>query len=162
MINVSEMIKKAMKKELFPEKEELNQAARIILGEMKTKFIDIREEITTEIQYKMLQKMKKDRENSIKIYSEAFEKTHSEVAKNNLEKAKIELEPIELFLSELEAEMPKKMSEEEIKAFVKELIDKAGGNPVKGIIMKNLNIHNKTYNDIDMSIAAKIVNELVK
>jgi uncharacterized protein YqeY len=162
MINVPEMIKKAMKKELFPGKEELNQAARIILGEMKTKFIDIREEITTEIQYKMLQKMKKDRENSIKIYSEAFEKTHSEVAKNNLEKAKIELEPIDLFLFELEKEMPKKMSEEEIKSFVKDLIDKFDGNPVKGMIMKLISTHNKTYNDIDMSIAAKIVNELVK
>ena len=61
MINVPEMIKKAMKKELF-NTDEMNLAARQILSEMKTKFIDIKEEITNDIQYKMLSKMKKERE----------------------------------------------------------------------------------------------------
>ena len=54
MIDVPEMIKKAMKKELYLGKDELNQAARNVLGDMKTKFIDIKEEITDDIQYKML------------------------------------------------------------------------------------------------------------
>lgn len=52
--------------------------------------------------------MKKDRENSIKIYSEAFNKTNSNIAKENLDKAKNELETIDLYLIELEADMPKK------------------------------------------------------
>jgi uncharacterized protein YqeY len=160
MINVPEMIKKAMKKELFPGKEELNQAARIILGEMKTKFIDIREEITNDIQYKMLSKMKKDRENSIKIYTEAFEKTHSEIAKNNLEKAKNELEPIDLFLKEIEAEMPKKMSEEEIRIFIKDLISKFDVKPNIGMIMKE--IKSNTDLNMDMAIASKIIKEELK
>ena len=43
----------------------------------------IKDEITNEIQYKMLQKMKKDRENSIKIYLDAYEKTGSNIAKDN-------------------------------------------------------------------------------
>ena len=57
MINVNEYIKKAIKKELF-EDEKLNNSARQILSELKTKYVDIREEITTEIQYKILKKLK--------------------------------------------------------------------------------------------------------
>jgi uncharacterized protein YqeY len=159
MINVPEMIKKAMKKELF-HNDELNLAARQILAEMKTKFIDIREEITNDIQYKMLSKMKKDRENSIKIYTEAFEKTHSEIAKNNLEKAKNELEPIDLFLKEIEAEMPKKMSEEEIRVFIKDLISKFDVKPNIGMIMKE--IKSNADLNMDMAIASKIIKEELK
>lgn len=153
MINVQKMILMAMKKELFPNNTELNLAARNVLGEMKTKYIDIKDEITNEIQYKMLQKMKKDRENSIKIYSNAYEKTGSNVAKDNLEKAKNELEPIDLFLMELEASMPKKFNELETEEFIKDLLSKFQEKPNKGMIMKLL----KAKLEIDMAIAAKIV-----
>ena len=76
LLDVQKLLIKSMKKEMFPGHDNLNAAARNVLSEMKTKFIDIREEITTQIQYKMLQKMKKDRENSVKIYTDAFEKTN--------------------------------------------------------------------------------------
>lgn len=151
MINVPEMIKKAMKKELF-NTDELNLAARQILGEMKTKFVDIKEEITNEIQYKMLIKMKKDRENSIKIYTEAYEKTGSKVAEDNLIKAKNELEPINMFINELESSMPKKLNEEEIKKVIEDFLAN-NENPNKGMIMKYL----KNRGDVEMSIAAKII-----
>lgn len=156
MLNVQKLIIQAMKKELFPGKDELNSAARIILAEMKTKFVDIKEEITAEIQYKMLLKMKKDRENSVKIYDEALKNTQSPIAKENLEKAKNELEPIDLFLLELEAEMPKKLNEEETEKFIKDLINKFDEKPNKGMIMKLL----KCRTEIDMAIAAKIVSKL--
>lgn len=161
MINVQEMIKKAMKKELFPGKDELNLAARQILSEMKTKFVDIKEDITADIQYKMLKKMRKDRENSISIYTEAYEKTNSDVAKSNLEKAQNELEPIDLFLMELESEMPKKLSEDEIKNLVIETLERfmaEGTVPNKGMLMKLF----KSRSDVDMAVASKFVNELLK
>ena len=157
MLDVQSLIIKAMKKEIFVNNDNLNIAAKTILAEMKTKFVDIREPITTEIQYKMLQKMKKDRENSVKIYSEAFEKSKSDVAKDNLEKAKNELEPIDLFLMELENEMPKKLSEDETRKLVEETITKFGDNPNKGMIMKLF----KARNDVDMASVAKIVNSLI-
>lgn len=158
MLDISKLMIKAMKKELYKDNDELNNAARQVLGEMKTKIKDIREDITNNVQYKLLQKMKKDRENSVKIYTEAFEKSNSNVAKNNLEKAKNELEPIDLFLMELEAEMPKKLSEDEVRSLVKATIEKFGDNPNKGMIMKLF----KARTDVDMAMVAKIVNELLK
>ena len=159
MLDIQKLLISSMKKEIFKNNDELNMAARNVLGEMKTKFIDIREEITPQIQYKMLQKMKKDRENSIKIYTDAFEKTKSPVAQENLIKAKNELEPIDLFLIDLEGEMPNKLSEEDTKILINDILTKFNNNntiPNKGVIMKLL----KERPDIDMSIASKIVNSL--
>ena len=158
MLDVQKLLIKSMKKEMFPGHDDLNIAARTVLSEMKTKFVDIREEITSQIQYKMLQKMKKDRENSIEIYKEAFEKTNSPIAKENLDKAKNEIEPIELFLKELEAEMPKKLSYDETKKLVEETLNKFNEKPNKGMIMKLF----KSNINVDMAIASKIINEILK
>jgi uncharacterized protein YqeY len=160
MIDIQNELIKAMKKQIFLNNDALNIAARQILSEMKTKFKDIKEPITSEIQYKMLQKMKKDRENSIKIYSEAFNKTNSNIAKENLDKAKNELEPIDLYLIELEADMPKKMSEENTRAFIKDLIAKFDSKPNIGMIMKLIK-SNKNVN-IDMALASKIIKEEIE
>jgi uncharacterized protein YqeY len=157
MIDIQKMMILAMKKELFSGNDELNMAARHVLGEMKTKFKDIKDEITNEVQYKMLQKMKKDRENSVEIYTKAFNETKSEVAKNNLDKSKNELEPIDLFLIELEAEMPKRMTEDETREFVKDLISKFDVKPNIGMIMKMIK-SNKMLN-VDMGIVSKIIKE---
>ena len=157
MLDIQKLLISSMKKEIFKNNDDLNMGARNVLSEMKTKFIDIREEITSQIQYKMLQKMKKDRENSVKIYTDAFEKTKSPIAQENLKKAQDELEPIDLFLLELEGEIPKKMNEEETKKLIEDTIKKFGDTPInKGIFMKLL----KERPDVDMAIAAKIVNSL--
>lgn len=160
MINVQEFLIKAMKKQIFidPEMVHLNDVARRVLGEVKTKCVDIREEITTQVQYKLFQKMKKDRENSIKIYSEAFEKSNSDVAKDNLQKASEELEAIDYFMLILESDMPKKLSDEETRNLVKDTIEKFGDNPNKGMIMKLF----KARSDVDMATVSKFVNEFLK
>lgn len=160
MINVQEFLIKAMKKQIFidPEMVHLNDVARRVLGEVKTKCVDIREEITTQVQYKLFQKMKKDRENSIKIYSEAFEKSNSDVAKDNLQKASEELEAIDYFMLILESDMPKKLSDEETRILVKDTIEKFGDNPNKGMIMKLF----KARSDVDMATVSKFVNEFLK
>jgi uncharacterized protein YqeY len=108
----------------------------------------------------MLQKMKKDRENSIEIYEKAFRDTGSEVAKTNLEKAQNELEPIDLFIAELESQMPKKMSEAETAEFIDELIAKFDSKPNMGMLMKL--IKSNTMLNIDMAIASKILKEKLK
>jgi hypothetical protein len=46
MLNIQELLIQSMKKELFSGKDELNLAARQILAEMKTKFVDIRIHLT--------------------------------------------------------------------------------------------------------------------
>ena len=157
MLNIQDLLIQAMKNQIFTAEDEkyLNNTARQILGEMKTKIKDIKGDVTTEMQYKMLQKMKKDRENSVKIYSEAYEKTKSDVAKTNLEKAELEIKPIDLFLSKLEDEMPKKLNADETREFIRQVIEKFETKPNKGMVMKQL----KENPNIDMSIAAKLVNE---
>jgi uncharacterized protein YqeY len=162
MIDIQKMMIQAMKKQLFPNNDELNIAARQVLGEMKTKIKDINMEkpFTIEMQYKMFQKMKKDRENLVEIYEKAFKDTGSEVAKTNLEKAKNELEPIDLFILELESQMPKKMTEAEIEQFIDELIAKFDDKPNMGMIMKL--IKSNTALNIDMAIASKIIKEKLK
>ena len=120
MIDVTELIKKTIKKEVFNENEGINKAARQVLSEMKTKFKDIKESITVDIQNKMLIKMKKDRENSINIYEEAFAKTSSNIAKENLDKSKNELNVINAFLSEIEKDMPKQLTENEVINIIRE------------------------------------------
>ena len=153
MLNIQMLITKAMKKELY-DNDILNLAGRNVLNELKTKFVDVKGEITNEVQFKLLQKMKKDRENMISVYSEAFEKTKSENAKTNLTNAENELIVVNDFLKELEKEMPKKMSEAETKAFIENILATESMN--KGLLMKTL----KSNANIEMAIAAKIVNQM--
>lgn len=153
MLNTQMLIAKAMKKELYIDNI-LNLASRNVLNELKTKFVDVKGEITNEVQFKLLQKMKKDRENMVSVYSEAFEKTKSENAKTNLTNAENELTVVNDFLKELEKEMPKKMSEAETKAFIESILATESMN--KGMLMKTL----KSNANIEMAIAAKIVNQL--
>lgn len=153
MLNIQMLIAKAMKKELY-DNDILNLAGRNVLNELKTKFVDVKGEITNEVQFKLLQKMKKDRENMISVYSEAFEKTKSENAKTNLTNAENELIIVNDFLNELEKEMPKKMSEAETKVFIENILATESMN--KGMLMKTL----KSNANIEMAIAAKIVNQM--
>lgn len=153
MLNIQMLITKAMKKELY-NNDILNLAGRNVLNELKTKFVDVNGEITNEVQFKLLQKMKKDREGMVSVYSEAFEKTKSENAKTNLTNAENELIVVNDFLKELEKEMPKKMSEAETKTFIENILATESMN--KGMLMKTL----KSNANIEMAIAAKIVNQM--
>ena len=157
MINVTEYIIKAIKKELFKD-ENLNNSARQILSELKTKYVDIREKITPEIQYKILKKLKAEREKSIEIYS----KSDTDLAKENLLKEQMELQIIDIFLFELEKDLPKKMTEEETKEYILYTIESLKMNDPdkfnKGLLMKTL----KSNSNIDMSLAAKLLKEMGK
>lgn len=113
MLNVTYLIIKTMKKEFFPE-EGINKAARQVLSELKTKYVDIREGITSEIQYKLLNKMKNERINSKEIYEKAYLNNKNENAKTNFEKADLELSVINILIADLEKELPKQLTESDI------------------------------------------------
>lgn len=125
MLNVQSLIIKTMKKEIFIG-ELRNKAARQVLSELKTSFVDVREEITAEIQNKILNKMKASREKTIPIYEKAN-------AVDNLNKEKAELEVINELLKMLEEFLPKQMSDEEILKIVNQF--KSEGKSIKDVMI---------------------------
>jgi uncharacterized protein YqeY len=149
MIDVNEFIKKTMKKEIFNNNDLENKSARVILSELKTKYVDIKEEITSELQYKIIKKMSGDRNKSAEIYKEAN--------RNDLyEKEISELNVCNYLLSELEKDLPKQMTEDEIKSKINEIIS-SNSNVNIGIIMKEF----KSLN-ADKAIVSKLAKEMLK
>lgn len=108
MINVQEFILRTMKKELF---ENRSAAARVVLGELKTKQKDVMGEITNEVQHKILSKMLKEREDSKMIY----------ISNNRFDLANKEREE-ESVLKDLlgELHLPKQLSDDEVLSIIKE------------------------------------------
>lgn len=148
MLNVNELIIKTIKKQIFVN-ENKNKAARQVLSELKTAFVDVREDITAEIQNKILKKMKSSREKAISIYEQA-----NAVDKINQEKE--ELLVICELMETLEQFLPKMMTETEIRNKIQEIID---GNPdVKiGDIMREF----KTIN-ADKALVSTITKEMIE
>lgn len=146
MIDVSDYIKKTIKKEIFKESDLMNKAARQVLSEMKTKYVDIKEDIDTKVQFKILNKMKSERIKDIEIY----EKSNNEAGMKILSKEKSELNVIEELLNQIKDEMPKQLTNYEIV----ELINKNQLNNI-GDCMK---FFNKNYPDQDK----KMINQVFK
>lgn len=148
MLNVNELIIKTIKKQIFVN-ENKNKAARQVLSELKTAFVDVREDITAEVQNKILKKMKSSREKAISIYEQA-----NAVDKINQEKE--ELLVICELMETLEQFLPKMMTETEIRNKIQEIID---GNPdVKiGDIMREF----KTIN-ADKALVSTITKEMIE
>ena len=149
MIDVNEFIKKTMKKEIFNNNELENKSARVILSELKTKYVDIKEEITSELQYKLVKKMSGDRNKSAEIYKEANRT-------DLYEKEISELNVCNYLLSELEKDLPKQMTEDEIKSKINEIIS-SNSNAKIGEVMKEF----KNLN-ADKAIVSKLAKEMLK
>lgn len=148
MIDVNDFIKKTMKKEIFNNNELENKSARVILSELKTKYIDIKEEITSELQYKIIKKMSGDRNKSAEIYKEANRT-------DLYEKEISELHVCNYLISELEKDLPKQMTEDEIKSKINEIVS-SNSNVNIGIIMKEF----KSLN-ADKVIVSKLAKEML-
>ena len=110
MIDVQQYIIYTMMKKIF---ENRSDAARVVLGELKTKQKDITGEITSEVQYKILSKMLKEREESKMIY-----------IKNNrfdlANKERDEESVLRALLDELQGDLPKQLSDDEVLNIIKE------------------------------------------
>ena len=149
MINVQQLIIDTIKGKIYSSTKEEQAAARQVLAELKTKYVDIKGDITNEIQHKLLTKMSNDREKSIEIYKSA----------NREDKWKIEefeLLVIKSLLAEVEKDMPKQLSEEEITNKINEIISN-NTNVNIGIIMKN-------FKDLPVNkgLVAKIAKNMLK
>lgn len=144
MIDVTKKIVEWMK----TEKGIVRDATLTVLREMKTKYVDIREEITNDIQYKMLKKMKADRQKSIDIYE----------ANNRFDlaqKEKDEVNAITSLMEELEKDMPKQMTENEIQETLNKIKEENGK-----IEMKTVMACFKTLN-ADKSVVAKLAKSMM-
>lgn len=128
MIDVNFLVKQVMRHNLYSESELMNKSARQVLAELKTKYVDIKEEITANIQYKLLTKMLNDRIKAAEIYNKA-NRTDLE------EKELSEIYVIKSLISEVEKDLPKQMTEDEI---IKKINDIILHNPNAniGLIMK--------------------------
>ena len=152
MINVNELIKKTIKKEIFSNSEISNKSARLVLSELKTKFVDVKSPVTSEIQYKILKKMETERIKDIDIYS----KTNNALGVFNLNKEKEELKVIQYLMKELEIYLPKMLDEIAIREFFKMIIEN-NDNVKIGDIMKEF----KNIN-ADKAIVSKITKEMLE
>lgn len=148
MIDINEFIKRTIKKEIFNSNEIENKAARQIFSEIKTKYIDLQEEVTAEIQYKIIKKMLADRNKCIEIYKEANRD-------DLLVREEIEASVCSYLISELEKELPKQMTEEEIKNKISEIIS-SNANAKIGDIMREFSKLNA-----DKSVVSKIAKEIL-
>lgn len=157
MIDLNDLIKKTIKKEIFNDNDILNKAARQVLSEIKTKIKDVQGEVNDNIQFKILSKIKKDRENAIEIYTQAYNKTCSDIAKMNLDKYTNELIISNNLIATLEQNMPKKLNENETLNLILDYWNEIKeSSPNKGMLMKKIKSSGK---NIDMSLVAKLVKE---
>lgn len=128
MIDVQKMLIDVMKKNIFAESELMNKSAKQVLAELKTKYVDIKEEITSKLQHKLLTKMLNDRNKSAEIYSNA---NREDLKEKELTEASV----IQKLLKEVEKDLPKQLSEDKIKTKIQEIINN-NSNVNIGIIMK--------------------------
>jgi len=149
MINVSEQLTFTLKRKIFNNSDLENNSARQVLAELKTKQVDILTDITAEIQYKLLKKMLNDRITASDIY-------HNANRLDLAEKEDTESLVIKKFLSELEQELPKLMSKEEIILKIQYIINNTN-NPNIGIIMKEF----KSIQNVDKKLVSELAKQLL-
>ena len=149
MLEINELIKSTMKKEIFNGSELENKSARLVLSEIKTKLVDFRENITAEIQNKVLKKIASDRSKSIEIYKEAQRE-------DLLEKEVAEYEVCKKILDDLSNYLPKMMTEDEIKQKIETII-KSNDKVNIGIVMKEFKELNA-----DRAMVSKLAQEMLK
>lgn len=110
MINILNEKHKYMKSEASAEKD----AAIIVLNEMRTLEMLEKNPINSQLQYKWFEKLLANRDTSANIY-----KQQNRMDLYNKEIAEINI--IKYYMKELENDMPKQMSEEEVKNIILEM-----------------------------------------
>ena len=145
MIDILKEKHKYMKEEASLEKD----AAIIVLNEIRTIEMLERGEITSQMQYKWFEKLLSNRDTAANIY-----KTQNRMDLYNKEKA--EAEVIRKYLSELEKDMPKQMTEDEVKEVIVKL-KQEHPNYMIGDVMK---FFAKVYPDQNKAVVSKIFRTL--
>lgn len=111
MIDVTKEIQKTIKKQIWNNDNQINIAARNVLAELKTKLFDF-VNINNDIQYKILKKMLKARLESMEIYISKSLDLYS--------KERNESEIIKKYINQIQKELPKQLTENQILTILKE------------------------------------------
>ena len=148
MIDVQKLIIATIKGQIYSSSDLEKTAARQVLAELKTKYVDIKEEITSKIQHKLLTKMANDRLKSAEIYKSANRE-------DMYMKETTEYFVIKSLLEEVEKDLPKQMNEEDINKKITEIMS-TNSNVNIGIIMKE-------FKDLpaDKALVSKLAKEAI-
>ena len=128
--------------------KEKTSTLRMAVSELKKEEIDTREEITDEVSIKILQRMIKQRKESMSQFNEAG---RDELADKEASEIKI-----------LEEFLPDQLGEEEIKEIVANVINDSGASSPQDMGQVMGLLKSKFQGNADMGVVSKIVKEALK
>ena len=142
------LIEEAVKVSMRARDREKTSTLRMAISELKKEEIDTREEITDEVSIKILQRMIKQRKESMSQFNEAG---RDELADKEASEIKI-----------LEEFLPDQLGEEEIKEIVANVINDSGASSPQDMGQVMGLLKSKFQGNADMGVVSKIVKEALK
>ena len=142
------LIEEAIKVSMRARDKEKTSTLRMAVSELKKEEIDTREEITDEVSIKILQRMIKQRKESMSQFNEAG---RDELADKEASEIKI-----------LEEFLPDQLGEEEIKEIVANVINDSGASSPQDMGQVMGLLKSKFQGNADMGVVSKIVKEVLK
>ena len=142
------LIEEAVKVSMRARDKEKTSTLRMAVSELKKEEIDTREEITDEVSIKILQRMIKQRKESMSQFNEAG---RDELADKEASEIKI-----------LEEFLPDQLGEEEIKEIVANVINDSGASSPQDMGQVMGLLKSKFQGNADMGVVSKIVKEVLK
>ncbi len=142
------LIEEAVKVSMRARDKEKTSTLRMAVSELKKEEIDTREEITDEVSIKILQRMIKQRKESMSQFNEAG---RDELADKEASEIKI-----------LEEFLPDQLGEEEIKEIVANVINDSGASSPQDMGQVMGLLKSKFQGNADMGVVSKIVKEALK
>ena len=143
--SIKSLLEEAVKNSMRDRNKEKTSTLRMAISEIKKEEIDKRIELSDEEIIKILQRMIKQRKESISQFEQAGreELAHKENA--------------EILL--LQDFLPEQMSEDEIKVFVEEAINESGASTPQDMGKVMGSLKSKLKGNVDMGIVSKLVKE---
>ena len=143
--SIKSLLEEAVKNSMRERNKEKTSTLRMAISEIKKEEIDKRIELSDEEIIKILQRMIKQRKESISQFEQAGreELAHKENA---------EILVLQDFL-------PEQMSEDEIKVFVEEAINESGASTPQDMGKVMGSLKSKLKGNVDMGIVSKLVKE---
>ena len=142
------LIEEAVKVSMRARDKEKTSTLRMAVSELKKEEIDTREEITDEVSIKILQRMIKQRKESMSQFNEAG---RDELADKEASEIKI-----------LEEFLPDQLGEEEIKEIVANVINDLSASSPQDMGQVMGLLKSKFQGNADMGVVSKIVKEALK
>ena len=143
--SIKSLLEEAVKNSMRDRNKEKTSTLRMAISEIKKEEIDKRIELSDEGIIKILQRMIKQRKESISQFEQAGreELAHKENA--------------EILL--LQDFLPEQMSEDEIKVFVEEAINESGASTPQDMGKVMGSLKSKLKGNVDMGIVSKLVKD---